>query len=138
MEFSNRKSKCKKVQITDENGLAQTEAFYALIIDEVTQEGTPLNAENMNKISETGQTALTTGQAALELGQAASDTLNNLYDPTTGKKDYLTTILNNIFNLMAEPFTVAEYDALPLSVLVYDGKNIGAFDFDMHGKSLVI
>jgi len=49
MEFSNRKAKCKKIQITDENGLSLPESFYALITDEVTEAGTPLNAENMNK-----------------------------------------------------------------------------------------
>ena len=49
MEFSDIKSKCKKIQKTDMNGNPLPEAFYALITDESTESGTPLNAEAMNK-----------------------------------------------------------------------------------------
>jgi len=49
MEFIDREIKCNKIQKTDKNGLPLTEAFYALISDEVTQEGTVLNADVMNK-----------------------------------------------------------------------------------------
>ena len=49
MEFSDRKTRFKKFRKTDQDGEPLSEEFFALITDEVTEEGTPLNAENLNK-----------------------------------------------------------------------------------------
>ena len=100
MEFSNRKAKCKKVQIADTNGVPQPEVFYALITDEVTQEGTPLNAENMNKVVEQGQVGIDILRAeTIQQTGALQRVLGNLRDATTGQISSLQEILNNIFNI---------------------------------------
>ena len=59
MEFTNRQSKCKKIQKTDVDGVPVAEAFYALITDELELdgnslpvEGTPLNDVTFNELLE--------------------------------------------------------------------------------------
>jgi len=55
MTFKDRKIKCKKIQKTDSEGIAQSESFYAIITDEVKteggllQSGDALNEGNLNK-----------------------------------------------------------------------------------------
>jgi hypothetical protein len=96
--------------------LSGGEAFYALIDDEVIEEGTSLNAEIMNWLG----------------------SFDDLRDPTTGQKNVLQGVINNLFNIMTQPFTTIEYDELNTSAIIYDNKNITALNFDIRGRSLFI
>lgn len=125
INFKDRKSKYKKIQKIDSQGYAVSESFYALITDEVVQEGTPLNAENMNY--------------AISFGKDAFDNLNNLRNPTTGRIDSLQNIISNLCSLITRPFAVTakEYDDMDITALDYSKKNITAVNFDMRGKSFL-
>jgi len=127
MEFYDRKAKCKRIQKTDLNGAPLPEAFYALITDEITEEGTPLNAESMNNAV----------SYAMAPGQAALDNLSNLRSAAAGKIDSLQGILDSNFNFHTRPCTAREYDGLGLTALKYDGKDIKALDCDVCGELLL-
>ena len=164
MEFSDIKSKCKKIQKTDMNGNPLPEAFYALITDESTESGTPLNAEVMNKgnwrddnsvsfavnhgetleqqsyltqiyTSADGETWLVppAGQKEQYQLSAGHKALNTLRDPTTGQKNHLQDIINNSVNLFTKPCTALEYDNLNLTAIDYDNKRVNALDCDVYG-----
>jgi hypothetical protein len=164
MEFNDRKVKCKRIQKTDLNGNPLPEVFYALITDEVTQEGTPLNAEAMNKgnwrddetvsfktkgidtdvnaesnvtkiyTDEFGETWIVPPATSIEPYRIG---LGSLRDPTTGQKNYLQSILSNSHNIFTRPCTAKEYDDMNLARNTYDVKNIKALDFDICGKLML-
>ncbi len=63
----------------------------------------------------------------------------DVYDPTTGMKAPLQTVLDNIYGAgRTDAITATEYDALELTATAYDALDITAFDYDNNGKSLLI
>ena len=66
-------------------------------------------------------------------------TLPDIINPVTGLKDSIeNTIADVYFFARTGAITCSEYDLLELTATVYDSKNIGAFDFDTNGKSLLM
>ncbi len=106
MEFSDRKTKCKKIQMTDTEGSLLPESFYALITDAgVTQEGTPLNAE----------------------------TLNAAFGEVDTQCRGLQSKLGNLYDTFTRAASAKEYDGMELSADTYDGKDMQASDYDICG-----
>lgn len=62
-----------------------------------------------------------------------------VYNPTTGEKQDLQTVINSLFDVSREDaLTATEYDALQLTATYYDGQNISAYDYDTAGKTLLV
>lgn len=61
-----------------------------------------------------------------------------LYNPATGERQDLQTVINSLFDTGREnALTADEYDALELTATYYDGQEISAYDYDTAGKTLL-
>ena len=59
-------------------------------------------------------------------------------DPTTGRTEDLQTVINNLYSLSnVNGLTVAEFDALELTVDGFDDYQITVFEFDTSGKLIL-
>lgn len=62
-----------------------------------------------------------------------------VYNPTTGEKQDLQSVINSLFDVSREDaLTATEYDALQLTATYYDGQDISAYDYDTVGKTLLV
>lgn len=62
-----------------------------------------------------------------------------LYNPATGTKQDLQTVINSLFDTSREnALTATEYDDLELTATYYDGQDISAYDYDTAGKTLLM
>lgn len=62
-----------------------------------------------------------------------------VYNPATGERQDLQTVINSLFDVSREDaLTATEYDALELTATYYDGQNISAYDYDTAGKTLLV
>lgn len=62
-----------------------------------------------------------------------------LFDPTTGTKEPLQTVVNNLYTVgRADALTANEYDALELTATAYDAYELTAVEYDQHAKSLLV
>lgn len=62
-----------------------------------------------------------------------------VYNPTTGEKQDLQTVINSLFDVSREDaLSASEYDALQLTATYYDGQDISAYDYDTVGKTLLV
>ena len=167
MEFSDRKTKFKKFRKTDQDGEPLSEEFFALITDEVTEEGTPLNAENLNKgnwrdddtisfasqksantvvypkenttkiyTGDDGETWIVPPAQKRKFYKLSTgyDLLKDLRDPTTGQKSTPQKALNNTLDIFTQACTLNGYDNMNLSMHEYDGRSTKASDYDICGK----
>lgn len=61
-----------------------------------------------------------------------------VYNPTTGERQDLQTVINSLFDVSREDaLTATEYDSLELTATFYDGQDISAYDYDVAGKTLL-
>ena len=61
-----------------------------------------------------------------------------LLDPTTGLQSPIQTVIDNIYDqTRSDGISAAEFDALQLTAQAFDEKEITAFNFDQHGKTLL-
>lgn len=61
-----------------------------------------------------------------------------VYNPATGERQDLQTVINSLFDSGREnALTADEYDALELTATYYDGQDISAYDYDTAGKTLL-
>lgn len=61
-----------------------------------------------------------------------------VYNPATGERQDLQTVINSLFDSGREnALTADEYDALELTASYYDGQDISAYDYDTAGKTLL-
>lgn len=61
-----------------------------------------------------------------------------VYNPATGERQDLQTVINSLFDSGREnALTADEYDALELTATYYDGQGISAYDYDTAGKTLL-
>lgn len=58
-------------------------------------------------------------------------------DPTTGERENLQTILNNIVSLLTMGLTVDQYDALNLDADTFDTLDLDAYTLDYYGLSVM-
>lgn len=62
-----------------------------------------------------------------------------LYNPLTGERQDLQSVINSLFDAGREnALTASEYDELELTATYYDGQDISAYDYDTAGKTLLI
>lgn len=62
-----------------------------------------------------------------------------MINPTTGEMDSLENIINSLSGQSrTDALTASEYDALDLTATAYAAYDISAYDYDWHGKSLLI
>jgi helix-turn-helix protein len=62
-----------------------------------------------------------------------------VYNPTTGEKQDLQSVINSLFDVSREDaLSASEYDALALTATYYDGQDISAYDYDTVGKTLLV
>ena len=62
-----------------------------------------------------------------------------LYNPATGERQDLQTVINSLFDVSREDaLTATEYDELELTATYYDGQEISAYDYDTAGKTLLV
>lgn len=62
-----------------------------------------------------------------------------VYNPATGERQDLQTVINSMFDASREnALTASEYDALELTATYYDGQDISAYDYDTAGKTLLM
>lgn len=62
-----------------------------------------------------------------------------VYNPTTGTRQDLQTVINSLFDVSREDaLTATEYDELELTATYYDGQEISAYDYDTVGKTLLV
>lgn len=62
-----------------------------------------------------------------------------VYNPATGERQDLQTVINSLFDTGREnALTADEYDALELTATYYDGQEISAYDYDTAGKTLLV
>ena len=61
-----------------------------------------------------------------------------VYNPATGERQDLQTVINSLFDSGREnALTAEEYDELELTATYYDGQDISAYDYDTAGKTLL-
>jgi len=61
-----------------------------------------------------------------------------VYNPATGERQDLQTVINSLFDSSREnALTAEEYDELELTATYYDGQDISAYDYDTAGKTLL-
>lgn len=61
-----------------------------------------------------------------------------ILDPTTGLQSSIQTVIDNIYDqTRTDGISAAEFDALQLTAQAFDEKEITAFNFDQHGKTLL-
>ena len=62
-----------------------------------------------------------------------------VYNPATGERQDLQTVINSLFDVSREDaLTASEYDGLELTATYYDGQEISAYDYDVAGKTLLM
>lgn len=62
-----------------------------------------------------------------------------IYNPVTGTKDDLQTVINSLYEESREnALTATEYDALDLSATAYDAYDLTASQYDTSGKTLLV
>lgn len=62
-----------------------------------------------------------------------------VYNPATGERQDLQTVINSMFDASREnALTATEYDGLELTATYYDGQDISAYDYDTAGKTLLM
>lgn len=62
-----------------------------------------------------------------------------IYDPTTGLKEPLQEVINNLYSLSnKDGLTATEFDALDLTATAFDAYQITAYDFDSQGKIILV
>ena len=62
-----------------------------------------------------------------------------VYNPATGERQDLQTVINSLFDVSREDaLTATEYDGLELTATYYDGQAISAYDYDVAGKTLLM
>lgn len=62
-----------------------------------------------------------------------------LYNPTTGLKDSLQNIVNDLYGVSNQDgLTATEFDALDLTATAFDGYEITAYQFDSQGKIILV
>lgn len=62
-----------------------------------------------------------------------------VYNPATGERQDLQSVINSLFDVSREDaLTATEYDALELTATYYDGQEISAYDYDTAGKTLLV
>ena len=62
-----------------------------------------------------------------------------LYNPTTGLKDSLQDVINDLYGISNQNgLTASEFDALDLTATVFDAYDITAYEFDSQGKILLV
>lgn len=62
-----------------------------------------------------------------------------VFDPTTGVKSPLQTVIDNLYNVSREDaLTASEYDALDLTATAYDAYMLTASEYDQSGKTLLV
>lgn len=61
-----------------------------------------------------------------------------VYNPATGERQDLQTVINSLFDVSREDaLTATEYDGLELTATFYDGQQISAYDYDIAGKTML-
>lgn len=61
-----------------------------------------------------------------------------VYNPATGERQDLQTVINSLFDVSREDaLTASEYDALELTATYYDEQEISAYDYDIAGKTML-
>lgn len=62
-----------------------------------------------------------------------------VYNPATGERQDLQTVINSLFDVSREDaLTATEYDALELTATAYDAYDISAYDYDTVGKTILM
>ena len=62
-----------------------------------------------------------------------------LYNPTTGEKDSLQDIVNDLYGISNQNgLTATEFDALDLTVTAFEAYDITAYEFDSQGKIILV
>ena len=62
-----------------------------------------------------------------------------VYNPATGERQDLQTVINSLFDSGREnALTATEYDGLELTATYYDAQDISAYDYDTTGKTLLM
>lgn len=62
-----------------------------------------------------------------------------IYNPVTGTKDDLQTVINSLYEESREnALTATEYDALDLSATAYEAYDLTASQYDTSGKTLLV
>lgn len=62
-----------------------------------------------------------------------------VYNPATGERQDLQTVINSLFDSGREnALTATEYDGLELTATYYDSQDISAYDYDTAGKTLLM
>ena len=62
-----------------------------------------------------------------------------VYDPTTGLKSDIQTVINNIYGESRyDALTATEYDGLELTATEYEAYSITAYQYDQQGKTLLV
>lgn len=62
-----------------------------------------------------------------------------VYDPTTGMRSPLQTVIDNLYDSGREDaLTASEYDALDLTATAYDAYDLTANEYDSNGKNLLV
>lgn len=77
-----------------------------------------------------------------DLDQQINDiVLGNItaYDPTTGEYENISTVIMNVYDsLRQNSINVNEFESLDLTALVFDQKEITAYNFDINGKMFLM
>ena len=62
-----------------------------------------------------------------------------LYNPTTGLKDSLQDVINDLYGISNQyGLTVTEFEALDLTATSFDAYEITAYEFDSQGKNILV
>lgn len=62
-----------------------------------------------------------------------------VYNPATGERQDLQTVINSLFDVSREDaLTATEYDGLELTATAYDAYDITAYDYDTAGKTILM
>lgn len=128
-ELAEFKAEWAKFQIDINNSItAQITAFKAEVYGELTAQLTQLRS-----YIDVQDLALKDYIDQVALGQIY------LYNPATGERQDLQTVINSLFDVSREDaLTASEYDGLELTATYYDGQDISAYDYDTAGKTLLM
>lgn len=113
---------------TDQSIAAQISSFKAEVYGELTAQITQLHS-----YIDVQDEALREYIDTVALGQIY------VYNPTTGTRQDLQSVINSLFDVSREDaLTASEYDGLELTASYYDGQDISAYDYDVAGKTLLM
>ena len=84
-------------------------------------------------IAKTAQDALFAATQAKSIAESAA----TVFDPTTGLFGPVSDVISNVFYALNAPISVAELDALNLTVEQLDAYNMTVFEFDTRAKAIL-